>query len=113
MAAKQKTEEKKLSVEEIIEKIETMIEGSDYANTGYDEYWYTWSVKHWEKYDKNRIYINLTYGRTYKGKRKWTRGCKFYIDLDGKTYRDVSDNYNNAGERHFCENLCESIITLL
>ena len=110
MATKQKTE---LTVKELIEKINILIEESKYHNTGYDEYWYSWSIKHWEKYDKNRIYINLTYGRTYKGTRKWTRGCKFYIDLNNKTYRDVSDNYNNADERHFCEDLCEKIVKIL
>ena len=87
-----KKEERKLTVEEIIEKINSIIEKSEYHNTGWDEYWYKWSVKHWEKHEKNRIYINLTYGRTYNGKRKWTRGCKFYIDLNNNTYRNVSDH---------------------
>jgi len=100
----------KLTIDSAIEKIEKIIAESEYSSTGYQEYWYSWKIAKWEKYDKVRIYINLTYGRTHRGSRKWTRGCKFYIDITEKKYRDVSEQYNNAGERHFIEHICQDIV---
>lgn len=97
------------NIEEMIKNIEAKIEESEYANTGYAEYWYSWSVKHWEKGDKSRIYIGLKYGRKYKGKSKWQRGADFYVDTKTDKFYMSNTMYCNANEKHFIRQMLSDL----
>lgn len=102
-----------MTTEEIIEWIEKEIENSDYADTGYDEYWYKTNVKAWgQDRGVNRIYINLNYGRYYRGMSKWSRGVSYCIDFDKNRAYDCSRKYNNAGERDFIKNIAKEALEL-
>lgn len=97
------------TINQIVTWAEKQIENSDYASTGYAEYWYNSDVREWKKGNGHMIYINLNYGRT----GKWSRGVSYGINLNTKEIRNVSTKYNNAAEREFVLNLCNQIVEML
>jgi len=87
----------KTRIERMIERGTELIDKNGMNVSG--EYWYSSSVKEYEKDEIHRLYINLSYGRYYKGSSKWKRGVTVYIDLRTNKVVDASRMYNNARER--------------
>jgi len=77
--------------------------------TGFQEYWYSFSAKEWQKEEKHRLYFSLKYGRTYNGSRKWTRGVQYSLDLNTGAIFDCSREYNNAKENSIVEDIAKKI----
>ena len=107
---------KTYTTEQITKAIEfgtQLLNEAGFNTAGFQEYWYTSNISEWEKEEKHNLYVNMKYGRTYNGSRKWTRGCKMCINLNTLSYRDVSQDYNNANERHTMEQIAVQIIDFL
>ena len=100
-------------IKEAIEFGEKLLAENGLQTQGFQEYWYNSQIKEWKKEDKHRLYVNLTYGRTYKGSRKWTRGVSYCIDLVTGTISDNSREYNNAAENQAVEQVAEQILNFI
>jgi len=99
----------KEKIQEAITLGEKLLEESGMNTTGFQEYWYSSSVNEWTKEEKHRIYVNLKYGRTYSGQRKWVRGVTYCIDLSNGSVSDVSRDYNNASENGTIARIAQEI----
>ena len=73
------------------------------------ELWYSGRVSEC----KHRIYVNLTYGRYYKGTEKWSRAVSYCIDLKDMKITDCSRRYNNAKENSQVSNIANEIVEFL
>ncbi len=111
--ASKKPESTKL-INKAIELAEKLAEEAGLITQGFVEYWYKFDANEWKRNDKHRIYLNLNYGRTYKGQNKWSRGVTYYIDLvDDFKIVDSSRKYNNASERQSVKNIAEEVVEYL
>lgn len=98
------------SIEKLIETTEKEL--SIYTNDSGSGSWESVKVSLWEKEDKKRIYLNLSYGR----RGKWTRGVSYYVCLNTLKVVDSSRKYNNAYEnqtvKDAADNLAEALSQL-
>ena len=94
-----------MDINEIAKRIDEEIQAGDCADAS-GEYWYATHVNVWQKNGKNRIYVNMTYGRG----NKWKRGVSRYLDLDSMTHHNCSRMYNNVNERNAVEKAIETVI---
>lgn len=105
------TQEEKIA--EAIKRGYEVLNESECADTGYAEYWYKSEIKEWEKNGSHRIYVNLNYGRFYKGRSKWRRGVSWAIDINTLKSWNCSRNYNNSRERGTVQMVAETIVEIL
>ena len=96
-------------IKELRTLAETTAKELELDTEGFQEYWYNFSTGMWEKGEMERLYLNLKYGRTYKGRSKWKRGVTYYIDLKTGEAVESSREYNNARERGLMEELAEVV----
>ena len=92
---------------------ETLLKENGLQTAGFQEFWFTSQIKEWKKEDKHRLYVNVSYGRTYKGSRKWTRGVSYCIDLVTGTISDNSRDYNNASENQTTKQVAEQVLNFI
>ncbi len=63
-----------------------------------NDQWYEWEINRWTKNSIDRLYINLSYGRS----GKWSRKSSVYIDLNAKNLNIIGSLSANKQENTLC-----------
>ena len=103
----------KEQIEQATQLAEKLASENGLQTEGYQEFWYNFSANEWEKGDNHRLYLNLRYGRTYKGSSKWKRGVTYCIDFVEETVSDTSRDYNNASENSKMQNIAKEVASTI
>lgn len=101
----------KKEIDNIVNIVKEKID-KDYPDQS-GEYWYKTTVNFWEKGVHERIYINMKYGRYYKGRNKWQRGASIYIDCNEDKFEYNYNQFCNANEKRCLENAARAGLEIL